>query len=136
MHLMVYNEVLDGRQKKEVCNRNCIVSMSEKRNCIVSELAEHIAKDLHAGDDSGLPRVPGKWFPNTHSLLPDSSSFSKGCPSSSVTALRDNTGFLLRQARCPPLYLAKPVFFCLRPREICDLSLTFLKSFTSKICNK
>ena len=56
----------------------------------------------------------------------------QGCPSSSVTALRSDTSFLLRQARCPPLHLAKAVSFSLRPRESCDLSFTFLKSFTSK----
>ena len=37
----------------------------------------------------------------SQSLVPDSSSFSKVWPSSSVTALRVSTGFLLRQARWP-----------------------------------
>ena len=50
-----------------------------------------------------------------------------------MTALRESTGFLLRQTPCPPLHQA--VFFCLRPREIRDLSLAFRKSFTGKIRN-
>ena len=56
----------------------------------------------------------------SQSLLPDSSSFSKGWPSSSVTALRDNTGFFLRHARCPPLHLAKAVSFsvCVQGRFV------------------
>ena len=73
----------------------------------------------------------------SQSLLPDLSSFSKGWPSSSVRALRDNTGFLLRHARCPPLNLAKAVSFsiCLRPRGIRDLRFAFRKSFTSNVRN-
>ena len=47
----------------------------------------------------------------SQSLLPESSSLSKGWPSSSVTALRDNTGFLLRQARCPLLHPARALSF-------------------------
>ena len=37
--------------------------------------------------------------------------FTKGCPSSSVTALRDSTGFLLRQARWPFQHLAREMSF-------------------------
>ena len=60
----------------------------------------------------------------SQSLLPDSSSFSKGRPSSSVTALRENTCFLLRQARCPLLHLAKAVFFsvCVQGRFVISAS--------------
>ena len=52
----------------------------------------------------------------SHSLLPD--SFSKGCPSSSVTALRQSTRFLVRQARCPNLHLASALSFsvCVQDR--------------------
>ena len=76
------------------------------------ELVEHIAKYLRAGDAAGLLRVPGKWFTKTHKVFfPDSSSFSNRWPSSSVTALRDNTGLLTRQARCPPLHQANAVSF-------------------------
>ena len=63
-------------------------------------------------------------FQYSQSLLPDSSSFSKGWLCSSVTVLRDNTGFLLRDARCPPLHLAKAVSFsvCVQGRFVISAS--------------
>ena len=57
------------------------------------ELFEH-TRYFRTGDAWGLRHVLGKCFPNTHkSLLPDSSSFSKGLPSSSVTTPRQSTVF-------------------------------------------
>ena len=53
----------------------------------------------------------------SQSLIPDLSSFSKGWHSSSVTALRDNTSFFLRQARCPVLHLAKALSFSVCAQE-------------------
>ena len=72
----------------------------------------------------------------SRSLHPDSSSISKGRLSSSVTALGNNTGFLLRQARRPLLHLARALSFsvCVHGR-FCDLSLTFRKVFTSNASN-
>ena len=52
--------------------------------------------------------------------------------SSSARALRVRTVFLLRQARSPFLHLSRAMFFCLRPREDCDLSLLCFKVFTRK----
>ena len=73
---------------------------------------------------------------HSQSLLPDSSSFSEVWPSPSVTALRVNTSSLLRQARRPPLHLVKAVSFSVYVQEkVRGLSLTFLKSFTSKVRN-
>ena len=51
-----------------------------------------------------------------------------------MTALRQSTVFLARQARCPILYLASALpFLCLR--EIRHLGFTFRKIFTSKVRN-
>ena len=40
--------------------------------------------------------------------------FSNGCASSSVRALRDSTGFLLRHVCCPLLHLARALSFSVR----------------------
>ena len=80
-----------------------------------------LQKKLHAG----LPLVPGKWFTNNHKVIFQVHPHF----------LRDGPlqGFLLRQARCPLLRLAKAVSFsvCVE-RRFATSSLTFIKSFTSK----
>ena len=97
----------------------------QKSNGCHQELVGHIAKYLRVGDTSDLPRVLGKWFTKTQKVFfHNSSSFSKGWPSSSVTALRDNTSFVLRQAHCPPLHLAEAVSFsvCVQGRFVISAS--------------
>ena len=89
------------------------------------EPSEQIVGHPGTGDVSGLRHVLGKMvLQYSQSLLPDSSSFSKGWPSSSVTALRESTGFLVRQARCPLLHLAKAVSFsvCVQGRFVISAS--------------
>ena len=75
-----------------------------------------------------------KMFPKySHSLRPESSSFSRGWPSSSVIAMRVSTGFFIA-----PCTLAistssqSNVFFCLCPREGWNLGFTCFEVFTSK----
>ena len=57
-------------------------------------------------DSKNLPR-------QVHNLMPDSSSSSRGWPSSSVIAWRQSVGFLVRQARSPSLHFA----VCISPRR-------------------
>ena len=83
-----------------------------------------IVKYLHVGDVSGLLHVLGKW---SRILTKSSSRFIfvfQGMASSSVTALRDNTGFLLRHARCPLLHQANAMSFsfCVQGRFVISVS--------------
>ena len=63
--------------------------------------------------------------------MPDSSSSSRGWPSSSVTAWRQSIGFLVLQARrLSPAFRLGVVFFHLRPRKVMCCRISFCNSFS------
>ena len=70
----------------------------------------------------------------SHSLLHDSSSFSRGWKSSSVTAWRQSIGFLERQARRPSLHFAKALSLSVCVQGKLQFSASLCESFRREAC--
>ena len=102
---------------------NSVLSMVQ---LISAGAFEHTAKLLQYWPCLGASAQAWKMVPQySQSLLPDSSSSSKGWPSSSVTAWRQSIVFLARQPRCPDLHLASALSFsaCVQGRFAISSSL-------------